>query len=236
MPFHIKAMRVAPRVVVVGDPGRARLLSSMLIRPELVSENRGLLVYNGTWRGLEITVATHGMGGPGAAIVFEELIQAGARAIVRLGTTGGISKEVSIGDFVVPTAAHYIHGGLFRQYFGDLTVSAAPCLSLAWRLYTKGLQRGLRVHAGPVVSSDAFYAEDRSVAEKWAGVGALTVEMECAALFSIAMLRRVKAAALLLVNGHLLEPDKRMVSEEELLERIKLGGEIVFDSLTSVKV
>ncbi|QOJ78546.1 purine-nucleoside phosphorylase [Infirmifilum lucidum] len=236
MPFHIKAERVAPRVIAVGDPGRAKLLASMLVNPVLVNDNRGLLVYNGSWRGLEVTIATHGMGGPGAAIVFEELVQAGAKAIIRFGTTGGISREVAIGDFIVPTSAHYVHGGFFRQYFGDLNVSASPDLTLAWTLYSKGLQRGLKVHAGPVVSSDAFYAEDKSLAEKWASFGALSVEMECATLFSIAMLRRIKSAALLLVNGHLLEPEKRMVSEGELAEKLRLGGELVLDSLVSIKV
>lgn len=221
---------------MVGDPGRARMLAELLSNMSILNENRGLLVYGGLWRGVEVTVATHGMGGPGAAIVFEELVQSGAKAIIRLGTTGGLSREVAVGDFIVPTAAHYFHGGLFRQYFGDLSVSAAPDLELAWTLYSKGLQRGFPIHAGPVVSSDAFYAEDRSVAEKWSTMGALSVEMECATLFSIAMLRRVRAAALLLVNGHLLEESSRIVPEEELIEKTRLGGILVLDTLIALKV
>lgn len=236
MPLHIRVDRVSPRVVAVGDPGRARLIAQMLSSSELVNENRGLLTYKGFWRGFEITVATHGMGGPGAAIVFEELIQAGAKVIVRLGTTGGLSREVEVGDFVIPTAAHYTPGGLFAQYFGGLCASAAPDLTTAWALFSKAQQRGFKVHLGPVVSSDAFYAEDRAVAEKWASLGALTVEMECATLFAIAALRKVRSAALLVVNGHLLEPEKRMVPESEVIERIKLGGELVLDALISIKV
>ncbi|MGC9107914.1 MAG: purine-nucleoside phosphorylase [Infirmifilum sp.] len=236
MPFHIKVDRVPPRVLVVGDPGRAKLLSHTISNAVLVNENRGLLVYTGVWRGVEVAIATHGMGGAGAAIVFEELIQSGAKAIVRLGTTGGLSSRVSLGDLVVPTAAHYYHGGLFRQYFGDLSVSAAPDLELAWFLFSKAQQRGFPVHAGPVVSSDAFYAEDKAIAERWASLGALSVEMECATLFTIAMLRGIKAAAVLVVNGHLLEEDKRIVSEEELLERTRMAGTLALDTLVSIKV
>mgnify|MGYP001772551812 CR=1 FL=1 len=235
MPFHIKVDKVSPRVVVVGDPGRARLISSMLLNPVLINENRGLLVYSGLWRGVEVSVATHGMGGPGAAIVFEELIQSGARAVVRLGTTGGLSKKVSVGDFVIPTAAHYYHGGLFRQYFGDLSVSASPDLELACSLYSRAIQRGFPVHAGPVVSSDAFYAEEKSIATRWAELGALAVEMECATLFSIAMLRRVRAAALLMVNGHLLG-EERIVSDEELAEKTRSAAALILDTLVALRV
>ena len=52
MPYHICAERVSERIIVVGDPGRAKLVSSLLENVELVNENRGLLTYNGYWLSL----------------------------------------------------------------------------------------------------------------------------------------------------------------------------------------
>ncbi len=62
----------------------------MLVDARLVNDNRGgLITYTGKYNNVDITVATHGIGGaPSAAIVIEELISMGARFIIRLGTTG----------------------------------------------------------------------------------------------------------------------------------------------------
>ncbi|MHB9302511.1 purine-nucleoside phosphorylase [Thermofilum pendens] len=231
MPYHIKAERVAGRVLVVGDPGRARLVAGMLEDARLVNENRGLLVYNGFWRGVEVSVATHGMGGAGAAIVFEELLQLGGRTLVRLGTTGAIRGEVEVGDFVVPSSAFHHPGGLFLQYFGDICVSPSPDLELAWLLASEARSAGLKVWTAPVVSSDAFYAETGEVISRWASFGAVSVEMECATLFAVTRLRGARSAAILLVNGSLVQPGKRMVSESELEERLVKGAEVALDVL-----
>ncbi|WP_243679678.1 hypothetical protein [Vulcanisaeta souniana] len=70
-------------------PERARQLSELLVSARLVNENRGgLITYTGKYNNVDVTVATHGIGAPSAAIVIEELISMGARFIIRLGTTG----------------------------------------------------------------------------------------------------------------------------------------------------
>ena len=49
-----------------------------------------MLGFTGTFEGRPISVQSSGMGCPSAAIVFEELIQLGAKRIVRMGTCGGL--------------------------------------------------------------------------------------------------------------------------------------------------
>ena len=52
---------------------------------------RGLWGYTGTAAdGLPLSVQSTGMGGPSAAIVVEELIELGARRLVRIGTCGAL--------------------------------------------------------------------------------------------------------------------------------------------------
>ncbi len=237
MPYHILAKKgdVAERAIVVGDPGRAEFVAGMLENARLVNKHRGLLTYTGEWRGVPVTVSTHGMGGPGAAIIFEELIELGAKVLIRYGTTGGIRRGVKVGDYVVPVAAYYYHGGLYREYFGDLSPAPAPSLDVAWTLYTVAGEKGARAWPYPIVSSDAFYAENREMVEGWARYGPVSVEMECATLFSIGWLRRVKTGALLLVNGSHVEPVDRLILEETMEERLRLGAEIVLDALARLE-
>ncbi len=236
MPLHIHANKddVAERTIVVGDPARAELISSLLETPRLVNSNRGLLVFTGKWRGAPVTVATHGMGGPGAAIIFEELIQLGVKAMVRLGTTAALKEDVRIGDLVIPNTAHYFPGGFTKMYFGDLTPSAAPSFKMLIALVKAAEKKVKRLWIAPVVSSDAFYAETPSLADQWARAGAVSVEMECATLFLLSMLRGVASGAILVVNGSLAKPSERMASSSELKESILKAGEASLDALLSV--
>ncbi|NAZ29085.1 MAG: nucleoside phosphorylase, partial [Caldivirga sp.] len=105
MPIHLKVSEgdVAERVVVVGDPARARQLANMLNDARLVNENRGFLTYTGTYNGVKVTIATHGIGAPSAAIVIEELISSGARVIIRLGTAAALSSSIGLGDVIIPS-------------------------------------------------------------------------------------------------------------------------------------
>ncbi|RLE60316.1 MAG: nucleoside phosphorylase [Thermoprotei archaeon] len=236
MPYHILADKVAERVIVVGDPNRAKFIAERLEDSKLVNDHRGLLTYNGKWKGVEVTVSTHGMGGPGAAIIFEELIQLGAKVMVRYGTTGGIRRGVKVGDYVIPTAAYYYHGGLYTEYFGDISPAPAPSIDVAWKLYQKTLEKGERAWAYPIISSDAFYAENRELVERWASYGPVSVEMECATLFVICTLRRIKSGALLLVNGSHVEPVDRLILEETMEKKLWKGAEIILDTLAELNI
>ncbi|MEM4732552.1 MAG: nucleoside phosphorylase, partial [Desulfurococcaceae archaeon] len=95
MPVHIKASKedIAGNVIAGGDPYRVELLKQLLEDARVVNTHRGLLVTTGYYKGTKVTIATHGIGAPSAAIVFEELAQLGAKRIVRLGTAGGIRKD-----------------------------------------------------------------------------------------------------------------------------------------------
>jgi uridine phosphorylase len=63
-------------------------------------------MFNVTFEGVNITVVSHGIGGPGAAICFEELIKLGATTIIRMGTCGSLKpNEIKQGDLVVSAAA-----------------------------------------------------------------------------------------------------------------------------------
>eukprot|EP01125_Pyxidicula_operculata_P003010 TRINITY_DN1308_c0_g1_i4.p1 TRINITY_DN1308_c0_g1~~TRINITY_DN1308_c0_g1_i4.p1 ORF type:complete len:107 (+),score=17.12 TRINITY_DN1308_c0_g1_i4:50-322(+) len=65
---------VNPLVIVVGDPARATMVSKFLEAAECIGNNREYLTYSGTYKGVKVTVASHGVGGGGASMAFEELI------------------------------------------------------------------------------------------------------------------------------------------------------------------
>lgn len=237
VPIHIKARvgDVAERVVVSGDPGRVDLLASLLSDVRLVNVHRGFKVYTGYYRGVRVSLAAHGVGGPSASIVFEELAMLGARAMIRLGTCGSLVDGVEVGDLVIPTGAAYYPGGLYYQYHGELAcMPAVPSYELLGIIIDEVTKSNLRYHIGPVISSDAFYAENPDFALRWSRRGVIAVEMECSTLFTLGLMRGVKVGALLVVSDSLVKGVH--ASSEELREVMVKAGEAALNSIVRVSL
>jgi uridine phosphorylase len=82
-----------------------------------------------------------------------------------------------------------------------------------------GLVAALARHAGDpvlVVSSDLFYDPDPGRARRWAAAGAVAIEMETAALFTVARLRGAAAGGVLLVSDELAGGEPRHIGDEAL--------------------
>ncbi len=105
-PRHIHPTApLAPRALLPGDPGRALLLAQHLTdAPLMFNHNRGLWGYTGEAAdGEPLTIMSHGMGGPSAAIVVEELCMLGLRTFVRVGTCGALDPTLRVGELVAAT-------------------------------------------------------------------------------------------------------------------------------------
>ena len=202
---RIPVARLAPNVVVVGDPARARAVGDLLEGAFELASNREYLSIGGSYRGVPVTVVSHGVGGPGAGVAFEELCRGGARRIIRAGTAGGLQPGVGDGAVVVATAA-VREGGLT-----DLLVPpgfpAVADARLSIALEDAARSAGVsedRLRRGVVYSNAAFYTHDvlGGRLDLWQRAGCVAVEMEAAALFVIAGLHGVAAAAALAVDGN----------------------------------
>ncbi len=234
-PYHISAKKgdVAEKAIAVGDPARAALIKDLLSDPMLVSESRGFLVYTGKYRGSPISIAVHGVGAPSAAIVFEELGVLGVNTIVRLGSCGSLRRDITIGSIVVAASAAHSPQGIISQYFQDGCPPNAPDLELTVKIMNYMRKMGLKFYSGPVVSSDAFYAEDPSFAKKWSRRGALAVEMECSILFSLGWMRGWKTACILVVSNSLVGGNKAYLRTEELKDAYISVSKAILEVLTS---
>src|SRR5262245_29543461 len=96
---------VTPYVITVGDPERAASVADRLEGSREVGSFREYVSFQGTYQGVPLTVTSHGVGGAGAAVAFEELIQGGAKTIIRLGTCGAFPPHIRSGDLLIATGA-----------------------------------------------------------------------------------------------------------------------------------
>jgi DeoD family purine-nucleoside phosphorylase len=211
---------LAERVLLPGDPGRAlRLAQELLDAPKMFNHNRGLWGYTGTARDGELlTIQSTGMGGPSIAIVAHELIELGARTLIRVGTCGGFSEPLRLGQLVIATEA-LVADGTSRALGAGERVPASERLVAALRAAG---EPGLNPAAGPIVTSDLFY-DERDLVDGWRQRGALAVEMESAVVFTLARRRATDAASVLIVSDLLFGGRERIDPEALELAELELG-------------
>jgi DeoD family purine-nucleoside phosphorylase len=214
-PVHVRAepRDFAESILLPGDPRRARYIAQNFFEDaRLVTEERGMLGYTGTYDGRPISVQTTGMGCPSAAIVTEELIQLGARNLIRVGTCGGYHPEMKLGDLVIATAATPADGTTSSLTRG-IPYAPVAHFDLVHAAYHIAKDARRRTFVGPIVTSDLYYDPEEKPATLWSSLGVLAVEMEAAAIFAIATMHGIKAGCLLTVSNVIGESVARISDE-----------------------
>src|SRR6186997_2674687 len=201
--IHLRAEEgdYAPLVLLPGDPNRARRISERFDDGSVrtANEHRGLFGFTGTFGGVPVSVQTSGMGTPSMSIVVEELINLGARRLIRVGTCGGIATGMRTGDLVIATAACPTDGATHTYLHGEPYAPAAS-FELTRALVDAAAATGLTARTGLVASVDVFYNTDPDYAQRWRDRGVLAFEMEASALFYLAARDGVQAACALTVS------------------------------------
>ena len=234
-PVHVRAEPgdFAESVLLPGDPLRARYIAETFFEDaKLVTEERGMLGYTGSYKGQPVSVQATGMGCPSAAIFTEELIQLGAKNLLRVGTCGGYGGELRLGDLIVATSAAP-QDGTVSSITGGVPYAPAAHFDLVHAAYHAAEGAGRRTFVGPIVSSDLFYDPVEDPATLWGGLGVLAVEMEASAIFTIAAMRGVKAGCLLTVSDTIGQEIVR-ISDEELRAAVDNMIALALDTLNAL--
>lgn len=129
--LHIRPEELADTVILVGDPGRVKLVGSFFEEIEVDKSSREFHTITGKYKGKRMSVISTGIGCDNIDIVMTELdalknVDFGTREekvekttlnVLRIGTSGAIQEDVPLGSFVF---SHYSVGfdGLLNWYGG----------------------------------------------------------------------------------------------------------------------
>ncbi|SER41253.1 uridine phosphorylase [Gracilibacillus ureilyticus] len=231
--LKLDAKDLPEKVIVCGDPDRAKLVAEDLEDAKLLGQNREYHTYVGYYHGAYIGVVSHGVGSPGAAVCFEQLIQGGVKEIIRVGTAGSYQKEIEPGSLVISTAA-VRRDGLSSQIVPEGFPAVAD-LILTGRLIEQSESHSVAIHHGITLTLDVFYQGAIAFPHsQYQAAGVLAVEMEIASLFTIASLRGVRAAAIVAIDGY---ADADLAEDydphtDQMKRAIELEKEIALEALT----
>lgn len=217
---HIKCKKddVSEWIIMPGDPQRIDLITTNWDTKNEVSYNREHRTVRGTYKDVDVTSTSSGMGCPSTAIAIEELANIGAKGIIRIGTCGGLLKEMRSGDLVIPIAAMK-SDGTTKEYVG-MDYPAVAEIDVVNALVQVAKKKGVRFFVGINRTHDAFYESTENFV-KLADIGAsrlVSSEMECSSVFLVSDLRGLKAGAILVVNTP--EPPKEVKKDPSIVYQL----------------
>lgn len=219
MSTHIGAQpgEIAERVLMPGDPLRAKWIAETYLKDATCySTVRGMLGFTGSWQGVAVSVQGSGMGMPSASIYAHELInEYGVRTLIRVGSCGALADELQLHD-VVAAIGSATDSNMNRVRFDGL-VDYAPVadFGLLRTAVEVAQRRGIALRVGPVLAADAFYTDRPDLYDRLADYGVLAVEMESAALYTIAARYRARALTVLTVSDHIKRGEKLSAQDRE---------------------
>lgn len=198
-PFSgLKMGDVGQYILLPGDPARCELLQEFAENVQEVHYQREIRAVTGSYHGITVSMVSTGMGCASIATVCEELINIGAKVLIRVGGSAALRKEIEPGDLMISCGAmkntqvpdHYLPTGYPTIPDYGLTQILTECAQEV----CAGTQR--KVWVGINASNDGYYTETPEFIERMLQMRIQNMEMESAGLFAVSRCREVKAACI----------------------------------------
>lgn len=148
--IHLHPDQLTDRIILCGDPGRVNMIAEFFDTKTFEVQSREFHTIGGTYRGKPIMCISHGIGPDNIDIVITELdalanldfntreIKENHRQLtmVRIGTSGALQSELSIGTPVIAEKSIGFDGVLNyyagRNSVADLDFEKAFCEYVGW--------------------------------------------------------------------------------------------------------
>ena len=233
--LEVKEGEVAETVIIPGDPQRVDRISSEWDDFKKVAEHRQFVTHTGTFKGAPISACSTGIGGPGTAIVIEELANVGARNFIRVGSTATLKEDIEIGDLIISTGGVRLDGTSKQYVRPEYPASASYEVILA--LVEAADSLGVNYHLGISASTDSFYlGQSRpgyggytqsfsdTLIQDMQKANVVNFEMEAATLFTLGNICGFRTGAVCAVYANRVRDEFEVKGESDV---IKCGNEAV---------
>ena len=201
----------APWVLMPGDPHRSKIISGFFRDAEFTSQRGTFATFTGhTDNGTDIAVTSSGMGPSCVSAALEELADAGARAVIRVGTCGGVQPWMEPGRIVIASGCVRGEGASYELVPPEFPAVADPLVVSA--LTQAAEELGEDALVGLYRSHDAFYMESKAAhpglrerMQKWIDTGVLVVENESGTLFTYGHLLGLRTGCVCVALGSMFD-------------------------------
>lgn len=165
-----------------------------------------------------------GIGAPGIAALADEFAALGVQQFVLIGMAGGLQPELKTGSLVISTTA--IRGEGVSQHYLAPHATVDSSQEIARELSARLTNDNQPHTSGITWTTDAPFRELRSIVLEHQRAGVLAVDMEAAALLSVARSMDLSAAAAFSIADQLADGHWKMSND---LRPAQKGLTILFD-------
>jgi len=229
---------VAEAVLLPGDPERVDKVTALWDDHEEVAHHREYRTATGTYDGADISVTSTGIGSPSATIAVEELARVGVDTFIRVGSCGAIQPGMAVGDLVITTGAVRQEGTSDEYVREDYPATAD--VEVVSALVAAAERLGYDYHVGVTMSADSFYAGQGrpgfggfeaagsdALIEELQAANVKNVEMEAAAILTVASLYGLRAGAVCSVYANRVTGEFRTEGESRAAETASLAVKLL---------
>jgi len=218
MSVHINAKQgeIAENILLPGDPLRAKYIAETFLEEvHCYNEVRAMLGFTGTYKGKRVSVQGTGMGIPSISIYVNELIRDyGVKNLIRVGSCGAVQKDIHVRDVILAMTSS-TDSNINRLTFPGIDYAPCADFNLLNKAFEHGIQMGMDIKAGNVLSADMFYRDSMEIVKKLGDYGVLAVEMETTALYTLAAKYGASALSILTVSDHIFTGEDTTAEERQ---------------------
>ncbi|CAH9053512.1 Purine nucleoside phosphorylase DeoD-type [Pseudoalteromonas holothuriae] len=220
----------AETVLMPGDPLRAQYIAEHFLEDaRQVTGVRNMYGFTGTYNGKPVSIMGSGMGIPSMSIYARELIASyGVKNLIRIGTCGGISKDIKIRDVIFAQGAS-TDSNVNRARVRGYDFAAIADFGLLENGVNAARKLGIEAKVGNVFTTDTFYQADDTFYAQLDKLGIMAVDMETAGMYGVAAEYGAKAMALFTVSDHVITGEATPSDERQSTfnEMVKIALESI---------
>lgn len=202
---------IAEVVLLPGDPARVKMFQDLCDDFKIVASNREYTIGTGTYQGYPISICSTGIGAPSAEIAVIELIELGAKALIRIGGTGVLLPEIKCGEMVITTGAMRLGGA--SQFYAPAEYPAIASFEVVHSLMEACKNAGVNHWKGISASIGSFFAgqgrlainrqfHNEDLVEKYKNLNIINMEMESETILTLGSLFGVYTGAICAVHAN----------------------------------
>ena len=205
--YHVALAKgeLAENIIVVGESARAERAAKLLDHIELHQKNREYYTFTGQYQGMRVSIMSTGMGAGATEIAMIEILQlTTSPTIIRVGSCGSLQPHMNIGDLVISTGAVRLENAT-ASYVCD-NYPAIAHYEVVQALIKSAAIQTVPYHVGVTATASGFYAaqgrqvldmpmQHANLPQDLEKMNVLNFEMEASVIFTLAMIKGVKAGA-----------------------------------------
>ena len=242
MSIHLKGLSkgsLGEVTLIVGDPGRVELLSSDWEKRKKLVDSREFQLVTGEYNGKLVSVCSTGIGVGSTEIAVVELIENGAKKIVRCGGCGSWDETINPGEIIYNNGMARSEGMMSSYVPDNYPAVADP--NLISSFVSEAEKVGIITHVGVGLTSETYYLgqgresdissllKPDKLIEYWTHRNIINCEMETAVLYILGAIYSIPVANSLVV--HVSRKNDTWLGDEEYNRLHKMASKIVLDAI-----